>query len=127
MIVFCVLISPILTFIYLHSNWSPWAPAIAHATLNSFAYVPLLLLKMEELDFAISGTLCSMVGWIPIIATLACLAWWPSARVIMETASPPPPSDSTLPPTRAPDESTALLVQNQQSPTEPQLQKQTAK
>jgi membrane protease YdiL (CAAX protease family) len=72
MIVFCVLLGAILGWLYLRTR-SPWAPALAHGSLNAIAGVPLLFLT--GVDITIGGTLVSVIGWIPLALFVAWLAW----------------------------------------------------
>jgi len=72
MIVFCVLLGAILSWLYLRTR-SPWAPALAHGSLNAIAGVPLLFLT--GVDITIGGTLASVIGWIPLALFVAWLAW----------------------------------------------------
>ena len=72
MIVFCVLIGAILSWLYLCTR-SPWAPALAHGSLNAIAGLPLLFLT--GVDISIGGTLASVIGWIPLALFVAWLAW----------------------------------------------------
>ena len=63
MIVFCVLLGTILSWLYL-STGSPWAPALAHGSVNAVAGLPLLFLVGVDISFG--GTLASLAGWIPL-------------------------------------------------------------
>ncbi len=72
MIVFCVLVGAILSWLYLRTR-SPWAPALAHGSLNAIAGLPLLFLT--GVDITIGGTLTSFIGWIPLALFVAWLAW----------------------------------------------------
>ena len=72
MIVFSVLAGTILSWLYLRTH-SPWAPALAHGSLNASGGLPILFLT--PVDFAIGGTLSSAIGWIP----LAAFVGWPTA------------------------------------------------
>jgi membrane protease YdiL (CAAX protease family) len=72
MIVFCVLLGAILSWLYLRTH-SPWAPALAHGSLNAIAGLPLLFLT--GVDITIGGTLASFIGWIPLALFVAWLAW----------------------------------------------------
>ena len=72
MIVFCVLLGAILSWLYLRTR-SPWAPALAHGSLNAIAGLPLLFLT--GVDISMGGTLTSIIGWIPLALFVAWLAW----------------------------------------------------
>ncbi len=61
MIVFCLLLGTILSWLYLQTR-SPWTPTLAHGSLNATAGLPLLFLK--DVDLAIGGTVTSAIGWI---------------------------------------------------------------
>ncbi len=63
MTIFCVLMGTIFAWLYLRTR-SPWAPALAHGSLNATAGLPMLFLK--EVDITYGGTVLSLVGWIGI-------------------------------------------------------------
>ena len=69
MVVFTVLVGAFFSWIYLRTR-SPWAPALAHGSLNATAGLPLIFLT--DVNMTIGGTLASMIGWIPI----AVLVGW---------------------------------------------------
>ena len=87
MIVFCVLLGAILGWLYLRTR-SPWAPALAHGSLNAIAGVPLLFLT--GVDITIGGTLASVIGWIPLALFVAWLAWTKRLPVEIPTSEPQP-------------------------------------
>ncbi len=64
MIVFTVLLGIIFSWLYLKTK-SPWAPALAHGSVNAVAGLSVLFL-MPGFDLAIGGTLASVMGWIPL-------------------------------------------------------------
>lgn len=64
MVVFTVLVGIILSWLYLKTK-SPWAPALAHGSINAVASLSLLFL-VPGFDIAIGGTLASVMGWIPL-------------------------------------------------------------
>ena len=64
MVVFTVLVGIILSWLYLKTK-SPWAPTLAHGSINAVASLSLLFL-MPGFDIAIGGTLASVMGWIPL-------------------------------------------------------------
>lgn len=64
MVVFTILLGTILSWLYLKTK-SPWAPALAHGSINAVAGLPLLFL-IPGFDMAIGGTLASVAGWIPL-------------------------------------------------------------
>jgi len=63
MTVFCILMGAIFAWLYLRTR-SPWAPALAHGSLNATAGLPILFLK--DVDITYGGTVLSLVGWIGI-------------------------------------------------------------
>lgn len=74
MIGFCMLLSVFLSWLYLRAD-SPWAPALAHGSLNAIAGLPLIFLK--DVDQIFGGTLASLSGWIPLTLLAVWLAWKP--------------------------------------------------
>lgn len=80
MVVLCVLMGTIFSWLYLWTR-SPWAPALGHGSLNAIAGLPLLFLT--GVDLAFGGTLTSLVGWIPLAAFVAWLVW--SRRLPVES------------------------------------------
>jgi membrane protease YdiL (CAAX protease family) len=72
MIVFCVLAGTIFSWLYLRTR-SPWAPALAHGSLNASAGLPLLFIT--GVDISIGGTLTSLIGWIPLALFVGWLIW----------------------------------------------------
>lgn len=70
MVVFCVLAGAVFGWLYLRTR-SPWAPALAHGSLNATAGLPLLLLSVP--DTAIGGTLLSLSGWVALALFVAWL------------------------------------------------------
>ena len=64
MVVLTVLVGIILSWLYLKTN-SPWAPALAHGSMNAVAGLSLMFL-IPGFDIAIGGTLASVMGWIPL-------------------------------------------------------------
>ena len=72
MAVFTVLVGGFFSWIYLRTR-SPWAPALAHGSLNATAGLPLLFLT--DVNMTIGGTLVSMIGWIPLALLVGWLVW----------------------------------------------------
>ena len=72
MVAFCVLLGAILSWLYQRTR-SPWAPALAHGSINATAGLPLLFLT--GVDISIGGTIASLIGWIPLALFVAWLVW----------------------------------------------------
>lgn len=72
MIVFTVLLGAIFSWLYLWTR-SPWAPALAHGSINASAGMPVLFLK--GVDISIGGTIASVIGWIPLALFVGWLVW----------------------------------------------------
>ncbi len=64
MVILTVLLGTILSWLYLNTK-SPWAPALAHGSVNAVASLSLMFL-VPGFDIAIGGTLASVVGWMPL-------------------------------------------------------------
>ena len=79
MVVFTVLLGIILSWLYLETE-SPWAPALAHGSINAVASLSLLFL-IPGFDIAIGGTLASVMGWIPLGAFVLWLVLTNRVRV----------------------------------------------
>ena len=62
MVVFTLLLGAIFSWLYLNTK-SPWAPALAHGTVNAVAGLPVLFL-IPGFDMALGGTLASVAGWL---------------------------------------------------------------
>jgi membrane protease YdiL (CAAX protease family) len=73
MIIFSVLLGAILSWIYLRTR-SPWAPALAHGSINASAGIPVLFLQ-PGFDPLIGGTVVSLIGWIPLALFVVWLVW----------------------------------------------------
>lgn len=73
MIVWCMLIGVGISWVYLKTQ-SPWAPALAHGSLNATVGIPMLFLK--DVNIVIGGSLTSVIGWIG----LAGLVVWMFVR-----------------------------------------------
>lgn len=70
MIVFTVLAGAIFSWLYLRTL-SPWAPGLAHASLNATAGLPIVFLT--DFDLAVGGALTGVVGWIAMAAFVGWL------------------------------------------------------
>ncbi len=62
MIVFCVLLGTILSWLYLNTK-SPWVVALAHGSVNAVAGLPILFFK-PGFNMAFGGTLAAPTAWI---------------------------------------------------------------
>ena len=86
MIVFTILLGTILSWLYLNTK-SPWAPALAHGSVNAVASLPLIFL-VPGFNIALGGTLASVAGWIPLgffVLWLAMTRRVPVEDEILET------------------------------------------
>jgi membrane protease YdiL (CAAX protease family) len=73
MVVFTVLLGGFLSWLYLRTK-SPWAPALAHGTVNAVAGVPLLFLA--GVDITLGGTLTSLSGWLALAILMLALIYF---------------------------------------------------
>ncbi len=71
MIVFCVLLGTILSWLTLNTK-SPWVAALAHGSINAVAGLPILFFQ-PGFNMAIGGTLAAPIGWIGMIIFIAWL------------------------------------------------------
>jgi len=72
MIVFTVLLGIIFSWLYIKTK-SPWAPALAHGTVNAVAGLPLLFLT--DVNLSLGGSLTSVSGWLALAALVGILYW----------------------------------------------------
>ena len=72
MVVFCTLLGVFVGWLYLRTR-SPWAPALAHGSLNAVSGLPLMFLTGVRLTYG--GVLTSLVGWIPLAVLVGWLVW----------------------------------------------------
>ncbi|TFG50140.1 MAG: CPBP family intramembrane metalloprotease [Anaerolineales bacterium] len=72
MVVFTLLLGTFLSWLYLKTQ-SPWAPALAHGTVNAVAGIPLLFLS--GVDITLGGTLPSIAGWLALSVLAGILIW----------------------------------------------------
>jgi len=72
MIIFCMLMGTVFSWLYLETR-SPWAPALAHGTLNAVAGIPLVLLA--DINLSVGGSITSPIGWIPLALFVGWLIW----------------------------------------------------
>jgi len=73
MIVFCMLLGAIISWMYLNTR-SPWVAALAHGSVNAVAGLPVLFLA-PGFDMAMGGTLAAPTAWIAMILFIAWLVW----------------------------------------------------
>ena len=72
MIVFTVLLGVFLSWLYLETR-SPWAPALAHGTINAVAGLPMLFFL--TMDITWGGTIASVTGWVSLALMVGYLYW----------------------------------------------------
>jgi len=72
MIVFTILLGIFFSWLYLKTK-SPWAPALAHGTVNAVAGLPLLFLT--DVDLSLGGSLTSVSGWLALAVLVGILYW----------------------------------------------------
>lgn len=73
MIVFCVLLGAIISWMYLNTR-SPWVAALAHGSVNAVAGLPILFFQ-PGFNMAFGGTLAAPTAWIGMALFIAWLAW----------------------------------------------------
>lgn len=73
MIVFCVLLGIIISWMYLNTM-SPWVAALAHGSVNAIAGLPVLFFE-PGFNMAIGGTLAAPTAWIGMMLFIAWLMW----------------------------------------------------
>lgn len=97
MIVFCVLLGVIFSWMYLNTK-SPWVAALAHGSVNAVAGLPILFFQ-PNFNMAFGGTLAAPTAWIGMALFIAWLAWTkrlPAQNQVEETGA-----DLRLSPERA--------------------------
>ena len=62
MIVFCVLLGTIFSWLYLNTK-SPWVAALAHGAINATAGIPVLFF-LPGFNMAFAGTIATPIAWI---------------------------------------------------------------
>jgi membrane protease YdiL (CAAX protease family) len=89
MVVACVLLGTIFSWLYLRTQ-SPWAPALAHGALNATAGISVLFLTPFDLTWG--GTPVSPLGWIGLALFVAWLVATRRLPVVpsVESAAPSP-------------------------------------
>jgi len=83
MIIFCVLLGAILSWLYLNTK-SPWVAALAHGSINASAGLPILFLK-PGFNMAFGGTIATPVAWIGMALFIAWLVMTKRLPVLNET------------------------------------------
>ncbi len=73
MIVFCVLLGVIISWMYLNTK-SPWVAALAHGSVNAVAGLPILFFQ-PNFNMAFGGTLAAPTAWIGMVVFIAWLMW----------------------------------------------------
>lgn len=73
MIVFCVLLGIIISWMYLNTK-SPWVAALAHGSINAIAGLPVLFFA-PGFNIALGGTLAAPTAWIGMMLFIAWLIW----------------------------------------------------
>ena len=73
MIVFCVLLGTIISWLYLNTN-SPWVAALIHGSVNAVAGLPVLFFQ-PGFNMAFGGTLAAPTAWIGMVLFIAWLMW----------------------------------------------------
>lgn len=73
MIIFCVLLGIIISWMYLNTK-SPWAAALAHGSVNAVAGLPVLFL-VPGFNMAFGGTLAAPTAWIGMLLFITWLVW----------------------------------------------------
>ena len=71
MVVFCVLLATILSWLYLNTK-SPWICALCHGAVNATAGLPILFFK-PGFNMAFGGTIATFPAWIIMAAFIAWL------------------------------------------------------
>jgi membrane protease YdiL (CAAX protease family) len=71
MIIFCVLLGTILSWLYLNTK-SPWVAALAHGSINAVAGLPVLFFK-PGFNMAFGGTIATPVAWVGMALFIAWL------------------------------------------------------
>lgn len=73
MVVFCVLLAAILSWLYINIQ-SPWICALAHGAVNATAGLPVLFFK-PGFNMAFGGTLATFPAWTAMAIFIGWLAW----------------------------------------------------
>lgn len=73
MIVFCILLGIIFSWLYLNTR-SPWVAALAHGTTNAVAGLPILFMQ-SGFNMAFGGTLATAPAWLAMGFFILWLVW----------------------------------------------------
>ncbi len=73
MIVFCVLLGTIFSWLYLNTK-SPWVAALAHGSVNAVAGLPIMFMK-PGFNMAFGGTIATFPAWIAMAIFIGWLVW----------------------------------------------------
>lgn len=73
MIVFCVLLATIFSWLYLNTG-SPWVAALGHGSINAVAGLPLLFFQ-PGFNPALGGTIATPTAWLAMILFIVWLVW----------------------------------------------------
>ena len=88
MVVFCVLLGIILSWLYLNTK-SPWVAALGHGSVNAAAGLPVMFMK-PGFDMAFGGTIATFPAWIAMAIFIGWLVWskrLPVLNRVNETAA----------------------------------------
>lgn len=73
MIIFCVLLGTIFSWLYLNTK-SPWVAALAHGSINAVAGLPVLFFQ-PGFNMALGGTIATPVAWLGMGLFILWLVW----------------------------------------------------
>jgi membrane protease YdiL (CAAX protease family) len=73
MIVFCILLGTIFSWLYLNTK-SPWVAALAHGSVNAVAGLPIMFMK-PGFNMAFGGTIATFPAWIAMAIFIGWLVW----------------------------------------------------
>jgi membrane protease YdiL (CAAX protease family) len=73
MIVFCLLLSAIFSWLVLNTN-SPWVAALAHGSVNATAGLTMMFFA-PDFDMALGGTIAAPTAWIGMALFIGWLVW----------------------------------------------------
>ncbi len=86
MIIFCVLLGIIISWLYINTK-SPWVAALAHGAVNAIAGLPVLFFA-PDFNVALGGTLAAPTAWIGMALFIAWLVWTKRFPVKEEVEAP---------------------------------------